>query len=504
MKALCFLGMAFAAALAFAEIKPVAPEGSGKKDDPYLIDKLENFFWLSQASQEKEIYCQQTADIDASRTQDEEESSWPLIANYRMLVYDGQGYSIISPYISDSVADVCGLFSYGIFQIKNLNIKKAKANFERKGGAILVGEMSIDRENRNTLLSVENCTVDGEIFTSTYASGLIGFVFINDETATFIVSNCFSKINIQGKEIRAAGLINYISGFNLDSLNIYDSHASLTLNCEVLVGYGGLLGSPYISAPTNHLTSVNLVNCSSLIDVSSEKGNPFWGGGLLDILTLQRDGKIDVDKKRVCVTRILGCHSSGKTSIGKRDGDLRLSGLGGFIGVLNVYSFGSVIECQIENCYSDVNFDLYDDYGNTGGFIGCIRESNKGVYSPITINKCYASNIINISFPQSEMWEAKKPFIGYYNNFFPYLTVTNCYSNKDYFETEDEYAMGKSSQELRKESTFEGWDFDNVWDIDEGVSFPYLKNELPEPFSVGAFALALLIYLRLTMIPRKK
>jgi len=510
MKTLYLLELVFAAAVAFAEIEPVAPEGSGKKDDPYLINKLENFFWLSQASQERVIYCKQTADIDASRTQKEGEPSWPLIANYKTLNYDGQGYSIISPYISDATAKIRGVFSYGIFQIKNLNIKKAKANFEKEAGAILVGEMNINGENRSMILSVENCNVDGKIHTGSSASvssGLINTIAVNDKTVIFIASNCFSKIDIQGERIGAAGLISRIDSLKIKSINVCNSASDLTVNCEVFKGGGGLIGGIYVSVPTNIFTSINITDCCSLIDISSEKGNPYCVGGLLGQANIQNYGDIGADSNLICVASVLRCHSAGKINIGQCDGEPQLWGMGGFIGLLGRYTEGKIIECYIEDCYSDVNFDLYNDYGYPAGFIGRYEEGNHNVYSPMVISHCYASNFIKINNPISDYWEYKKPFIGQKNRdggSIYCLTVTNCYSNKDYFEFEDEYATGKTGRELKQRTTFKHWDFENVWDIDEGVSFPYLISEVPEPFSAGAFVLALLIALRFVPVSDKK
>jgi len=41
----------------------------------------------------------------------------------------------------------------------------------------------------------------------------------------------------------------------------------------------------------------------------------------------------------------------------------------------------------------------------------------------------------------------------------------------------------KSSTELKKQSTFTGWDFTSVWAIDEGKSYPYLRanEQIPHP-----------------------
>ena len=48
-------------------------------------------------------------------------------------------------------------------------------------------------------------------------------------------------------------------------------------------------------------------------------------------------------------------------------------------------------------------------------------------------------------------------------------------------EGEDDYAIGKTFEEMKHQATYEGWDFDNVWYIDEGESLPTLQWEVPEP-----------------------
>lgn len=512
MKALHLSVLVFAAAMAFAEIESVAPEGSGKKDDPYLINKLENFFWLSQASQERVIYCKQTADIDASRTQKEGESSWPLIANYKTLNYDGQGYSIISPYISDATGKVRGIFSYGIFQIKNLNIKKAKANFEKEAGAILVGEININGENRSTILSVENCNVDGYVLTSSSASGLINTVDIADKTASLIVSNCFCDVIVQGEEIGASGLISNINSFYGNSINLYSSGSKLTVRCKVINGMGGLVGSVFLYSPTNYVTTATIADCCSKIDLVGTKGSGknCSIGGLFAKVVISIYKSAGMDIEPVCVANIFRCHSTGSITLGKNDidGYLRTFDGGGFIGELGCHVEGASSTIFIDDCYSDVAFDLDDDYGNPAGFIGTVTESNKGIFSLIAIARCYASTPINIVSPRSDFWEYKKPFVGNYNHAvagtIQCLTITNSYSNQDFFKFDDEYAIGKTGKELKQKKTFKDWDFVNVWDIDEGVSFPYLISEVPEPFSVGAFVLALLIAFRLIPASRKK
>ena len=38
---------------------------------------------------------------------------------------------------------------------------------------------------------------------------------------------------------------------------------------------------------------------------------------------------------------------------------------------------------------------------------------------------------------------------------------------------------GKTTAEMKQQSTFEGWDFINVWDIGEGQTYPYLRTYSP-------------------------
>jgi len=34
---------------------------------------------------------------------------------------------------------------------------------------------------------------------------------------------------------------------------------------------------------------------------------------------------------------------------------------------------------------------------------------------------------------------------------------------------------GKTTEEMMKQTTYSGWDFVNIWEIDEGVSYPTLR-----------------------------
>lgn len=55
---------------------------------------------------------------------------------------------------------------------------------------------------------------------------------------------------------------------------------------------------------------------------------------------------------------------------------------------------------------------------------------------------------------------------------------TGCYYNTDRnaYEWRDNRATGLTTSEMMKQSSFQGWDFDNVWTIEEGRSYPQLRS----------------------------
>ena len=43
-------------------------------------------------------------------------------------------------------------------------------------------------------------------------------------------------------------------------------------------------------------------------------------------------------------------------------------------------------------------------------------------------------------------------------------------------QTKSAGGVGKSTSQMKDRDTYEGWDFESVWQIDENVSYPTLKN----------------------------
>jgi hypothetical protein len=50
-------------------------------------------------------------------------------------------------------------------------------------------------------------------------------------------------------------------------------------------------------------------------------------------------------------------------------------------------------------------------------------------------------------------------------------------------QSESAGGVGKTTAEMKQQATFEDWDFSSIWGIDEGESYPYLRNneQVPHP-----------------------
>lgn len=62
-----------------------------------------------------------------------------------------------------------------------------------------------------------------------------------------------------------------------------------------------------------------------------------------------------------------------------------------------------------------------------------------------------------------------------------YSTATSCYWDTETSGTETSaLGTGKTTAQMKTESTFVDWDFKNVWRIEEDITYPYLKNQCSE------------------------
>ena len=165
---------------------------------------------------------------------------------------------------------------------------------------------------------------------------------------------------------------------------------------------------------------------------------------------------------------------SFSSSFGTISGDM----IGGFVG-----SNEGVIENSYASCL--VNMTNYYN-GSAGGFAGRVLQGTRiyNSYSKSIINGFGGGFIGSFNLGSSSLEKEKKEAI-------------NCYWDKDVAWPDDEYsslhgAVGNvwpegsdweeeleltalTSEQMKSQTSFQGWDFENVWAIDEGQSPPHLR-----------------------------
>lgn len=152
-----------------------------------------------------------------------------------------------------------------------------------------------------------------------------------------------------------------------------------------------------------------------------------------------------------------------------------------FGGVVAQYSYGI-----IENNYAE--FDIKGQL-SVGGIIG--RFGNGGgtspIQDPLSIKNNYAFGTLETKVEWLEFYKGiiGQGFVSAEDSVALESRIVSNYWNKEVFGEEDNVigyrvsGADRTISEMKQESTFLSWDFNSIWSIDEGTSFPYLQNNLP-------------------------
>ncbi|MFJ8063310.1 GLUG motif-containing protein [Psychrobacillus sp. NPDC096426] len=126
---------------------------------------------------------------------------------------------------------------------------------------------------------------------------------------------------------------------------------------------------------------------------------------------------------------------------------------------------GKVDSTLIENSYANIPVNLNTSYYG-GGFVGSV-DSNS------TITNCYSTGKVTYSVGSS--YNGISGFAGFIRNNTD-VTFNNCYWDKDTSgqATSPQTGInGKSTSQMKTQSTFIGWDFTDTWNINN--DYPTLK-----------------------------
>lgn len=384
-------------------------------------------------------------------------------------IFDGNNYIISNLTINSNIYDL-GLFGRAE-GATFLNVRLENVNVT--GGGNIAGLLGYG-EN----ITISDCSVTGAI-TRTRDNGGEAGALVGYLRQSVNISNCWSAGSVSGVGGTVGGLGGYIGGIIGSKItNCYST-------CEVTgewdtggLNAGGLFG--YISA-------TEITNCYATGDVTGTGGS---AGGLA--------GSINNGSAN-------NCYATGDITGGNCTGGL--TGKGSSCGINYCWYTGNVdgaddtgglvgyynnTNSKMKSCYANANVT---GNKNVGGLVGHV------VWSA-TITDCYGvgavdasysvgglvgrlyySSVINSSYAAVDVDGSTNVggLVGYRSSS---STVNYSYYDETVSGCVD---TGKgdplTTNNMKLENSYSGWDFDAVWDIEEEVSYPYLQlnEQVPHP-----------------------
>ena len=489
-------------------------DGSGTKDDPFLIRNLQDLMNLQKVTKKSGYYFKQVADIDCSSV-----GNWIVIGdndNPFRHNYDGGGYTISNLCLD---GDAQALFSdVKDSHFKNMNIVNAhtkdnhRTEENRTGkypgsggstGAIvgygsgcsfencsatvnflssnsctggLIGAVELKNEK---YVLMKNCHVSGTITSGGFTGGLIGSIstYLSDgdykPAETITIENCSADVEIIIFTISSEHAC--VGGLIGKSFGVFVEQCHTTGTIHVIDGdIGGLIGD------AGNYTDVT--RCYSTVDIYASSDDHYGGvsiGGLIGHIYSRRD--------------VYDCYATGnitapyvewspcQDSTNKNGGPWRkyYNPCGSLIGTLEVFTaYSEDQKITVYNCYATGKVDVPNICEDKrvychGALIGLVLDRNTVFYH----------NIKDPTKKELTSWDDfKEYYIGHFGNNYnledlrTYYEPINDYEGSNVLGLQNakykvlpthEYVEIITEQQLLDQSVFEGWDFENIWVMTE-------------------------------------
>ena len=350
--------------------------------------------------------------------------------------FDGNGYSIKNLYINNPEQSCIGLFGYTLGStIKNLTFNDLSINGKNYVGSV-VGYVY------NTLIS--NITLSkGIVIGNDYVGGIAGYI------SSTTITNCNYSGEITGK--------NYIGG--IAGWSVLESKIDLCNVQGVIVGedyVGGVVGyqySSYMLCESSYDSSFVYNYLQRCNNASKVSGRSYVGGitgcskSYYEYDNYDDRGHYYVDYNGF--SYVINCSNSGKVSASSRYA-------GGIVGFSTVV--GEKNPQYIRYCYNsgDVTSSSY-----IGGIVGCCN------LNYTSVNHCYSVGLVSATSPET---------LCYFGGLFG---TTPCSESFCYYLEESVVnptctsGTAKSEDQMRKQTTYEQWDFINTWTMGGREDYPY-------------------------------
>jgi uncharacterized repeat protein (TIGR02543 family) len=403
------------------QVGQVQAAGTGTVDDPIMITTAQQ---LDSIRNGLTLHYRLGNNIDLSSY-----PNWAPIGTYASPFtgsLDGKGYTIARMTSNRDLESYVGLF--GSFSGKAMNLHLTDVNVT--GGSYVGGLLGYGKN-----ATVENCTVNGIVngeFTN--IGGLAGSL----EGAS-VIKKSSADVHVIGNA-SVGGLI----GFYSSSTPLTNLSAS-----GDVVAYGGDAGGL--------IGEVGLGSVMSSHASGDVSGNGNHTGGLIGKYNVS-SGKVsysyasgNVQSHGSYAGGLVGFHSGNMEksyATGTVSSDEAYSSIGGLIGATDL---GSVL-----NCYA------------TGQVTGSASSSIGGL---VGNNGGHLQNNYSIGKVVGGSSYSSGGLVGEDN-----MGISNSYYNRETSGKNDVVKGNpKTTTEMKTAATFAGWDFNNVWSINEGVDYPKLR-----------------------------
>jgi len=430
----------------------LALDGSGTEQDPWLIQSLDDFneftadpnYWAGFTRLETDVNLAGREYITAIIAPDVNNSDWSFQGTAFTGVFEGNDHQIMELTIDDGGAgnDHLGLFGCNYGHVGNLSLVGGSISGDRYVGG-LCGK-SAGPHHGTGQSRIENCSSTAIITGNHWVGGLVGH-----SGAT--VTRCYSTGSVLGTGPYTVGGLVGLNGFG-------DSNA-LIVNCSSsahVVGagnqIGGLIGaniggSVVNSSATGSVSGIDFVGGLAGSNFGSNAGDFLWhcysGGAVTGSNSV--GGLVGNNN-----------HTIGKCfAVGSVEGG---SSVGGLVGHME---WGQISECYAICDISGSAEDIAGLVGNKqgGDIVGCYSAGSlNGIGRPRggLVGDNEAGNI------EHSYWDIQAS------------SEPNMCGNPDDPNCDNSY--GKTTAEMKQQSTFQDWDFINVWNIGENQTYPYLRK----------------------------
>ena len=367
------------------------PEGSGTKDDPYLIADAANLLWLQRQIPRGDTVNDQHADVLAGKytakfagmyflqTQDidlngqEFMSIGYYFANAKRMgafggTYDGQGFAIRNGKItSKNTGHNLNLnWGHGLFgmihgaTIKNIVLDNVQVEGNGITGAIVgrAAATADDKEKGETLNVIENCVVN---------------------------ANCSVTVTIPQKvDVAGASRAGGIVGMAYATTIRYCTNAAKITVPSNWRATGGIVGTYGYSSKIEYCVNTGEVAYGTTDGASTQETSI---GGIAGFIYPSQDG-LGSDTALKAASSVSNCYNSGKlTFSGKMGSAFHLGGILG--GINSPTKYDGDANDTIENCYNLFAFTFKDHTSlgaktknfRVGGILGtawCLSNANCG------------------------------------------------------------------------------------------------------------------------------